>query len=463
MRKALLVFLTIAIVSCTKLSPKHPPPAKAELSTETPQQRDDRMQWWRDARFGMFIHFGLYAIPAGEWKGTKTGGAGEWIMHDLKIPPDEYAPLAQQFNPTKFNAKQWAEIAKDAGMKYIVITSKHHDGFALFDSKFSDYDVTNTPFKRDIMKELSQATRAEGLTMCWYHSILDWHVPGAQDEAGFPNYEKQLRGQVAELLTNYGPIGVMWFDGEWVKPWNDERGESLYKLCRSIQPDTIVNNRVGKQRAGMGGFTKAGGFTGDYATPEQQIPDTVPSGTDWETCMTMNDTWGFKTQDHNFKSTQTLIRDLIDVASKNGNFLLNVGPKADGTIPQESVDRLHEMGQWMRVNGDAIYGTSGTPMPKLTWGRATTKRNKVYLHLFDPPADRLLPVPIKTRPTRAYWLADDRQSLKFASNPQGLLIDMGNVSLDPNATVMVLEFADGGIEVAETATSAAATTTAAPK
>jgi alpha-L-fucosidase len=223
----------------------------SSVQAETPEQRDQRMKWWRDARFGMFIHFGLYSSVGGEFKGQKTNGVGEWIMHDLKIPPKEYEEtLVPMFNPAKFDAGKIVGIAKDAGMKYIVITSKHHDGFSLYDSKANDYNVMRTPFKRDIMKELSEATHAQGVTMCWYHSIWDWHHPLAHGQT-YPQYAKVMRNQLTELITNYGHIGVLWFDGEWDKEWNDQYGRDLYNYLRAKQPDLIINNRIGKTRAGM--------------------------------------------------------------------------------------------------------------------------------------------------------------------------------------------------------------------
>ena len=234
----------------------------------------DRMEWWREARFGMFIHWGLYSIPAGEWQG-KTG-YGEWIRDSAQIPVEQYDQFVKQFNPVKFNADQWVRIARDAGAKYIVITTKHHDGFCLFDSKVSDYDIMSAPYRRDIMKQMAEACRREGLRICWYHSIMDWHHPDylprrgwekrSSEGADFNRYVSYLKGQVKELLTRYGDIGVMWFDGEWEDTWNHERGQDLYDFVRSLQPNVIVNNRVDKGRGGMGGMSDAG-FAGDYGTP----------------------------------------------------------------------------------------------------------------------------------------------------------------------------------------------------
>lgn len=391
--------------------------ALAQAAPETPQQHDARMGWWRDARFGMFIHFGLYSSVGGGWHGKTTPSAGEWIQDTLKIPADEYSrELLPAFNPVKFDAKQWVQIAKDAGMKYIVITSKHHDGFALFDSKYGDFNVMQTPFKRDIMKELADAAHAEGIEICWYHSIMDWHQPLAHGE-DFPKYRDQImRPQLKELLTNYGKIGVLWFDGEWIKEWTEEQGRDLYAELREIQPDIIINNRISKARAGMEGVNKYQG-AGDYSTPEQQVPKKGPAG-DWETCMTMNGTWGYKVDDTNWKSTETLIRTLVDVASKGGNFLLNVGPTGEGEIPAASVQRLKEIGQWLRVNGESVYGTTRSPLEEdPAWGKVTQKGNTFYLHVYQWPADGKLV--IKGLPGAA-------KSAKLLATGEALTVEEGD-------------------------------------
>jgi alpha-L-fucosidase len=388
--------------------------------TEAAPSRDERMKWWREARFGMFIHWGLYAVPAGEWKGKKVPGIGEWIMNNAKIPISEYERLAEQFNPVKFNADEWVRIAKNAGMKYIVITSKHHDGFCLWDSKVSDYDIMDaTPFERDILKELSEACKRQDVRLCFYHSIMDWHHPDAQgpfhpkyndgsrSNPNFARYvEDYMKPQIKELITNYGPLGVLWFDGEWIKDWTEPQGRKLYDYVRSLQPDIIVNNRVSKGRKGMKGLTEEGYFSGDFGTPEQEIPATGLPGVDWETCMTMNDTWGFKSYDNNWKSTEDLLRKLVDIASKGDNFLLNVGPTAEGLIPQPSVERLAAIGEWMAKNSESIYGTTASPFESLRWGRCTTKPGRLYLHVFNWPQNGELEVPVLgRRAKRAYLLA----------------------------------------------------------
>ncbi len=334
---------------------------------ESKAERDRRMEWWRDASFGMFIHWGAYAIPAGNHNGVESKEIGEWIMHSLNIPIPDYEEYVKRFNPVKFDAKKWVAIAKKAGVKYIVITSKHHDGFALWDSKVSQYDILDAaPFKRDILKELTEACKSAGIKMCFYHSIMDWHHPDAESKKNYthqntenPDWnsyrENYLKPQIKELLTKYDPA-VMWFDGEWIPEWTEEQGKDLYHFIKEIKPTIIINNRVGKGRKGMQGMNETDDAAGDFGTPEQEILEGT-SDYDWESCMTMNDTWGYKKNDHNWKSSEKLIANLIDVSAKGGNYLLNVGPTAEGIIPEESVKRLGDMGKWLKINGEAIYNT----------------------------------------------------------------------------------------------------------
>ncbi len=414
----------------------------------------ERMTWWREARFGMFIHWGLYAVPAGEWENGK--GHAEWIRHTARIPLEVYDKFVSQFNPVKFNAADWVRLAKDAGMKYMVITSKHHDGFCLFDSKYTDYDVMSTPFKRDIMKELSDACREQGLKMCWYHSIMDWHHPDylprrdwenrPAEGADFNRFVQHLKNQVRELLTNYGPIGVMWFDGEWENTWNHEYGLALYQFCREIRPEVIVNNRVDKGRSGMAGMTVDKSYGGDFGTPEQEIPSTGLPGVDWETCMTMNDHWGYNKYDKNFKSTKDLLQKLADIASKGGNFLLNIGPTAEGLFPQESIDRLREIGRWMKIHNESIYGTKASPFKQLSWGRCTQKEldngiTRLYLHVFDWPQHSVLTVPgIFNEAKQAYLLADEKRSdLAVERKEDALQISLPAQAPDSINSVVVLD------------------------
>ncbi|MDX1907179.1 MAG: alpha-L-fucosidase [Bacteroidia bacterium] len=332
---------------------------------------DSRMAWWREARFGMFIHWGAYAIPAGSYQGKKVDGIAEWIMNNAHIPVAEYETYVKSFNPTRYNPDEWVRIAKDAGMKYIVITSKHHEGFSLWDSKVTDYDAVDyAAIHRDLLMPLKAACDREGIKLCFYHSIMDWHHPDAQaphypdyntdkkSNPNFPRYvETYLKPQVRELVELYHPA-VMWFDGEWIPEYTHEMGVDMYTMLRSMDPSLIINNRVDVGRNGMQGMNNNDSvrYAGDFGTPEQEILDGT-SDFDWESCMTMNDTWGYASYDQNWKSARTLIHNLVDIAAKGGNYLLNVGPTAEGEIPPASVERLAAMGAWMRVNGEAIYGS----------------------------------------------------------------------------------------------------------
>ncbi|MDI9431594.1 MAG: alpha-L-fucosidase [Planctomycetota bacterium] len=419
-----------------------------------PLTDDERMAWWRDGRFGMFIHWGVYAVPAGTYKGKRIQGTGEWIMNTAPIPVDEYKKFADAFNPIGYNADEWVRLAKNAGMKYIVITSKHHDGFCLWDSKVTDWDIMDaTPFGRDILAELAAACKKHKIKLCFYHSIMDWHHPDAQAPF-YPNYndtvqsnpnfdryvEQYMKPQLAELLANYGPLGVLWFDGEWIKDWTEPKGKELYAWLRELQPDLIINNRVGKGRKGMEGLSRSDEYAGDFGTPEQQVPATGLPGVDWETCMTMNDTWGYKAYDENWKSSEDLIRHLIDIASKGGNFLLNVGPTPEGLIPQASVARLEVMGKWMAVNGESIYGTTASPIGRPSWGRCTAKDNRLYLHVFDWPTDGRLSVRLPNAGiVQAHLLADKKKAkLPVTIDGDTIVISAPPEAPDAVAGVVVL-------------------------
>jgi len=432
-------------------------------------KNDDRMNWWRDARFGLFIHWGLYAIPAGEWGGQTN--YGEWIRNNAQIPLPTYDKFLQQFNPVKFNAEEWVSLAKNAGMKYIVITSKHHDGFALFDSKVSDFDVMSTPFKRDILKELAAACKKHDITLCFYHSIMDWHHPDylprrewekdrPTANADFARYVDYMKAQLKELLTNYGRIGVLWFDGEWEGTWTHEHGRDLYQFVRSLQPSIIVNNRVDKGREGMQGLTKEGGYVGDFGTPEQEIPATGIPGAEWESCMTMNNNWGYNKNDNNWKSAEDLVQKLIDIASKGGNFLLNVGPTAEGLFPQASVDRLKMMGEWMKLNSESIYGTEASPFRHLPWGRCTQKtikgNTRLYLHVFDPANKQIVLPGLGSEITSARVLATNLP-VKFSKKDNAYIFDFAGLTPQPFPTVIAVDLKGKAIVYTEPQITAPAT------
>ena len=348
------------------------------------KQKKDRLAWWREARFGMFIHWGLYALPAGIWKGREIKGLGEWIMRNANIPIPEYEQLAGQFNPVKFNAEEWVGLAKRAGMKYIGITAKHHDGFAMFRSPCNPYNIVDaTPFRRDPMKELAQACHKAGIRLCFYYSqAQDWHAPGGAGKIeesvdgnwcrptvapeAFARYlEEKARPQITELLTQYGPVGLIWFD----TPVAITRDQSLAlrDLVHRLQPDCLVSGRVGHD-------------LGDYGSlGDNQIPVGRVTG-DWETPATLNDTWGYRKNDHNWKPVKYLLYLLVDLASKGVNYLLNVGPTGEGEIPAPSVASLETIGRWMAVNSEAVYGTSASPYPcEFEWGRITQKDKTLFL------------------------------------------------------------------------------------
>jgi alpha-L-fucosidase len=427
--KKLTLFLMAAMVTVWSFS-------QNTDGTKTARPDDPRMQWWKDAKFGMFIHWGIYSVPAGKWGNTTT--YGEWIMHSAKIPRDEYSSLAKQFNPTRFNADEWVKLAKDAGQKYIVITSKHHDGFAMFGSKADPYNIVDaTPFKRDILKELAEACRKEGMKLGFYYSqAQDWYHPGGAvsgnvewDESHKGDMNKYVEEiaipQVKEILSNYGDVAVLW----WDTPTNmtNEMAQKLADLTKPY-PNLITNNRLG---AGMGG---------DLETPEQFIPATGFPGRNWEVCMTMNGHWGYNAWDDRWKSTKDLLQKLIDIVSKGGNFLLNVGPNAYGIIPEVCQQTLREMGDWLKMNGEAIYGTQASPFPYLSHGRATMKGQTLYMHVFDWPEDGKLVVPFSNRINKAYLLANKGAYLKVIPGKEKSTILLPAYAPDKTASVVAVEF-----------------------
>ena len=434
---------------------------------EMPEERDQRIAWWREARFGMFVHWGLYSGLAGTWDGkpVATSGGMEWIQQRVKADTATYASRAVPlFRPTPGFAREWARLAKDAGARYVVFTTKHHDGFALHDSRVSDFDAGSI-LHRDLVKEIVEALRAEGLRVGFYHSVIDWHhdqyeyarsrqLPHPLKEQPYPNgtrdhrrYLDYLHGEVNELLSNYGPVDIMWWDYSAQDFQGQEawRAFDLMALARSRQPRIIMNNRLfripeaGWKSMGTAGYAPTlDPQYGDFITPEQHIPDTGMPGVDWETCMTMNTTWGYSEHDHAWKPDETLIRNLVDVASKGGNYLLNIGPKGDGSVPEESVRSMHAIGAWMKVNGESIYGTTASQFADLPWGRSTTKGNTRYFHVFEWPAGGRLLVPGLKAPVRSARLLAGG-ALKTQPDAAGLIVDLPSRAPDPIASVIAVE------------------------
>ena len=450
MRVIALLFLSALLLACTADNNR-------DYSQESQSERDARMQWWRQARFGMFIHWGLYAVPAGEYKGERVEGIGEWIQAHLNIPKQEYEKFADEFNPVRFDAAEWVRLAKNAGMNYIVITSKHHDGFALFDSKGSEYDVVDaTPYGKDILAQLKTECDRQGLVFCTYYSILDWHHPAQyiDPDAETPQrghsmnkidpdrkdeYIQYMKSQLATIVKKYD-VGVLWFDGEWPDWWTREDGIALYNWLRNLKPDLIINNRIGAGRQGMSGFDRGEGYAGDFGTPEQEIPATGIPGADWESCMTMNDTWGYKSFDDNWKSTEALLHNLIDIVSKGGNYLLNVGPTAEGLIPDASVNRLQEIGEWMQVYGESIYGTSASPFQQPPWGRYTHKEGTLFCHVYEWPRDLKIDLPLSVDQVESVYLMSNEEALSFQARDQSIRLALPQSAPNEYASVIIVRY-----------------------
>jgi len=427
-------FVATLVLGNTAILPARAEETPANAAAETPSQHAVRMHWWREVRFGMFIHWGIYAVPAD----------GEWYMTNHHVPIAQYEKYAARFEPVKFDADQWARVAQDAGMKYLVITAKHHDGFCMFKTSTTPYNVVDaTPWHQDPLAQLSAACKRHGVRFCCYYSIMDWHTPhqtAAKPDAKNPTYNPTkfstaeqkadytayMKAQLKDLITQYHP-GVIWFDGGWIG-WNSDDGKDLVRYLHQLDPQLVVNDRANG--------------AGDYGTPEQSIPESGQSR-DWETCMTINDNWGYAAHDHNFKSTSLLLHYLMDIASKGGNYLLNVGPTDEGLIPEPEVVRLKEMGAWLKTYGEALYGTSAGPFKRQpAWGRATQKPGKLFLTIFDWPNDGSLLVPISGQVTNAYLLVRPDESLKVQSDAKGIRVTLPKAKPDPIASVVVLDITD---------------------
>ncbi|MBN2085203.1 MAG: alpha-L-fucosidase [Anaerolineales bacterium] len=413
---------------------------------ETPAQRAARMRWWREARFGQFVHWGPYSVL----------GRGEWVMYQENWPREEYeAQAAARLRPGRFHAADWIRRLSGAGQRYLVITAKHHDGFCMFDTRVRGfepvhaegaaqrYDIVDfSPWRRDPMPDLARECRRRGIRFCLYYSILDWHhrsqlpvadgsgltdmLPGMKDR-----YISEMKEQLCELVERYDP-DLLWFDGDWGGEkwwWTASDGQALYRFLRTLKPSLIINERV-KRDSGLG----------DFRTPEQTIPESALEG-DWESCLTMNDHWGYHAEDHHWKTARELIRSLVDIVSKGGNLLLNVGPRADGSLPWETRAGLRSVGRWMHAYGESIHGASAGPFLCVSGHfRCTAKPGRLFAHVFDWPGERILRLPaVRNMIGAVYMMGKPGAPLTFRRAGGGIEIDLPARAPDPWDTVIVLE------------------------
>ena len=425
----------LMMMTCSTTSEK-------EVKEETVSSDMERMAWWREAKFGLFIHWGVYAVPAGQY--GDHNNYGEWIMHSARIPSAEYKEYAKQFNPTKYNPKEWVKIASEAGMRYIVITSKHHDGFALYPSDVTDWDVADaSPYGKDLLGPLVDEAKKAGLKMGFYYSqAQDWNHPGGAkarfqegdgwDEAHKGDFDAYLENialpQAKELLSRY-PLDIFWWD---TPTWMNEERTRPFVEALKVRPNIITNNRLG--------------VDGDTKTPEQFVPVTGHDG-DWETCMTMNRHWGYNAYDDEWKSSEDLVHKLIEICSKGGNFLLNVGPTAEGEFPQPCIERLQDMGAWLKVNGESIYGTTAGPFSYLSWGAATRKGKLLYLHVTEWPENGKLHVPISSKVLSAALLVNPDVPLNISEEAERIVIDLPAKAPDNMATVVILKLGEEPVAI----------------
>ena len=414
---------------------------------------EKRMQWFVQARFGMFIHWGLYAVPA----------RGEWVRSNERMPEEKYMPFFREFDPSAADPKAWVQAAKEAGMGYVILTAKHHDGFCLFDSELTDFKSTNTPMGRDIVREFLEAGREAGLKVGLYYSLIDWHHPdfphhgdryhpmrsdpaASNEERDFKRYLAYMHGQVKELCTRYGRLDVLWFDFSY----NQLRGEAwraneLADMVRTLQPGILLNNRLEVSGEGFGSLAQGepAPCHGDFVSPERMVPPEGlfdPQGRPlyWETCTTMNHSWGYCAGDPWYKPASLLLKKLVECVSKGGNFLLNVGPDGNGRIPRQAMDTLKYLGQWMQINGESICGCGPSGMEKPEWGRITRRENVLYLHIYENalgplplygiPAEKIRTMRLlqdgREIPLSVSWVHSDYPDMAFADlGPDPVLPD----------------------------------------
>jgi alpha-L-fucosidase len=439
--RGILALILAAMIIPAATSSASPCPAAATamsaspVASSSPAPAANRLQWFRDAKFGLFIHWGVYSMI----------GREEWARQILQIPLAEYQYYADNFNPVDFNPAEWAALAKDAGVRYIIITSKHHDGFCMFDSAYTDYDVAHAKYGKDILAMLSAACKTAGVPLGFYYSIMDWHHPDylprrewekdrSTKGASLSRYMDYAMNQVKELVTRYDPA-VLWFDGQWEHTAEEQRAVEIEKMLLGLKPSILINDRLPGR--------------GDFGTPENYVPATGirnPDGTPrlWEACYTMNwNGWGYNRYETEFHSASQLIRQLIEIVSKGGNLLLNIGPQPNGKIPADFVDRLQRIGAWLKVNGESIYGTTASVFERLPFfGRCTVKGETLYLHVMGWPQDRTIRLPgLKTEVRKAYLLADKDKALAFRRAGKDIVVTLPARALDPDATVVAVELA----------------------
>lgn len=437
-KKIIFFFLTVFLGSNSIL--------QAQQNYQPTKENLEARQWFQDAKFGLFIHWGVYSLLGGA--GEK--GIAEWVMHNKKISLKDYEKLPPYFNPISFNAQEWVKTAKDAGIKYITITTKHHDGFAMYDSKVSNYNIVNsTPYGKDILKQLAEECKEQGIKLFFYHSHLDWHHPdyfprgntgqanGRPESGNWNNYLTYMNTQLTELLTNYGNVAGIWFDGMWDKKDADWQLDKTYSLIHKLQPAALIGNNHHLTP-----------FPGeDFQMFEKDLPGQNLSGHSatsvigklpLETCETMNGSWGFNLVDNNFKSTKTLIQYLVKAAGHNANFLLNTGPMPNGKIQPENVKTLKEIGDWLKKNGETVYGTRGGPIAAHSWGVTTAKGSKVYVHIMDLQ-DPTLALPIMAKKVKAARLFADKSKVQFTQNDYGVLLKVPAAKRNAIDTIIELE------------------------